>query len=114
MTRIFGEAWAAGPPCRPLIAGCYRLTGLTGSLFVENRRRSALNMALDRLNLKYGSGTVYPASMIGAVEAAPMSDWVQVDSGFRSAVDGFLGKTLAVERSGSGRGRRRAVAVCAA
>jgi DNA polymerase-4 len=53
MTRIFGEAWAAGPPCRPLIAGVTLLglhVGLTGSLFVEDRRRSALNMALDRLN----------------------------------------------------------------
>jgi hypothetical protein len=75
MTRIFGEAWAAGPPCRPLIAGVTLLglhVGMTGSLFVEDRRRSALNLALDRLNLKYGSGTVHPASMIGAVEAAPM------------------------------------------
>ncbi len=77
MTRIFGEAWAVDPPHRPIIAGVTLLgllphVGLTGSLFVEDRRRHALNMALDRVNLKYGSGTVYPASMIGAVEAAPM------------------------------------------
>ena len=77
MTRIFGEAWAAGPPSRPLIAGVTLLgllpfVGLTGSLFMEDRRRSALSAALDRLNLKYGSGTVHPASMIGAVESAPM------------------------------------------
>jgi hypothetical protein len=77
MTRIFGEAWAAGPPGRPLIAGVTLLgllpfAGLTGSLFMEDRRRGALSMALDRLNLKYGSGTVHPASMIGAVETAPM------------------------------------------
>ena len=77
MTRIFGEAWAAEPPCRPLIAGVTLLgllpaTGLTGSLFAEDQRRGALNGALDRLNLKFGSGTVHPASMIGAVETAPM------------------------------------------
>ena len=77
MTRIFGEAWTASPPYRPLIAGVTLLgllpyVGLTGSLFVEDRRRGELNGALDRLNLKYGSGTVHPASMIGAVETAPM------------------------------------------
>jgi DNA polymerase-4 len=77
MTKVFGEAWAAGPPYRPIIAGVTLLgllpfEGLTGSLFVEDRRRTALNLALDRLNLKYGSGTVHPASMMGAVDAAPM------------------------------------------
>ena len=77
MTRIFGEAWAAEPPLRPLIAGVTLLgllpaTGLTGSLFVEDRRRGALNLALDRINKRFGSGAVHPASMIGAVETAPM------------------------------------------
>jgi DNA polymerase-4 len=77
MTRIFGEAWAASPPRLPLVAGVTLLgllphVGLTGSLFLEDRRRHALNLALDRLNLKHGSGTVHPASMLGAVEAAPM------------------------------------------
>lgn len=44
MTRIFGEAWAAGPPLRPIIVGVtllglLPLLGLTGSLFVEDQRR---------------------------------------------------------------------------
>ena len=77
MTRVFGEAWAAATPKNPIVAGVTLLDllpheGLTGSLFVEDRRRGALNLALDGLNLKYGSGTVHPASMIGAVDAAPM------------------------------------------
>jgi len=77
MTRVFGAAWSAGPPLRPIIAGVTLLgllpyVGLTGSLFVEDVRRGALNLALDRLNRKFGSGTVHPASMIGAVETAPM------------------------------------------
>lgn len=77
MTRVFGEAWSAGPPLTPMIAGITLLdllpfVGLTGNLFVEDQRRGDLNLALDRLNLKYGSGTVYPASMIGGAETAPM------------------------------------------
>lgn len=77
MTRVFSEFWDAEAPFRPVIAGVTLLgllptVGLTGSLFIEDHRRGALNGAVDRLNLKYGSGTVHPASMIGAVETAPM------------------------------------------
>jgi len=71
MVRIFGKAWSAEPPLHPVITGVTLLglvpsAGLTGALFVEDRRRVALNTALDRLILKYGSGTVHPASMIAS------------------------------------------------
>ncbi|MEI6234996.1 MAG: helix-hairpin-helix domain-containing protein [Planctomycetota bacterium] len=77
MTRVFGNAWSEQPPMRPLLVGI-TLVDLkpaateTMPLFAEDARRGALNRALDKLNLKYGPCTVYPASMQTAKESAPM------------------------------------------
>ena len=77
MMRVLAQFWDAQPPARPLLVGV-TLANLrpaaieTAPLFPEDQRRGALNRAMDKLNLKYGPCTVYPASIHRAKESAPM------------------------------------------
>jgi DNA polymerase-4 len=46
-------------------------TSATAPLFSEQADLGTLSKAIDRINRKYGSDTVYPAAMQGARKSAP-------------------------------------------
>ncbi len=76
LMKAFAEMWARKPRGR-MLQVFVNLTGLTpkgsatGLLFEERRDAGRLSKALDLINQKYGSDTLYPASMHAARKAAP-------------------------------------------
>jgi DNA polymerase-4 len=76
LLRAFASAWAKKPAGRMLKLGI-TLHGLTpvgsatASLFQERRDGGRLSKALDAINKRWGSDTLYPASMQSARKAAP-------------------------------------------
>lgn len=76
LLRAFAAAWAKKPPGRMLklgitLHGLTPLASATPTLFVEKRDGGRLSKALDAINKKYGSDTLYPASMHSAKKSAP-------------------------------------------
>jgi DNA polymerase-4 len=76
LMKAFAGMWARKPRGR-MLQVFVNLTGLTpkgsatGLLFEERRDAGRLSKALDLINQKYGSDTLYPASMHAARKAAP-------------------------------------------
>ncbi len=78
LTDVLQRLWSQRPAGRkPLMVGVTLFDlrerrGTTPSLFGEDVRRDRLNEAVDRLNARFGSNTVYFGAAQPALDAAPM------------------------------------------
>jgi DNA polymerase IV len=76
LMKAFAGMWEKKPRGRMLqvwvtLTGLTPKSSATGLLFEERRDPGRLSKALDLINQKYGSDTLYPASMHSARKAAP-------------------------------------------